>query len=424
MQYRGREHKHTPGTTTDIFDGTHYRHLRGRHVRVNGETLAHRYFSDSRDIALGLSLDGFAPFKKRRSTTWPLIVFNYNLPPEIRFHFKHTLCLGVIPGPKKPADADSFLWPFIQEMLRLAIGVRAYDILLSKLFALRAFLIVVFGDIPAISMIMRMKGHNAISPCRMCYILGVRIPGARGTTHYVPLDQRNHPDVRGKQDRMQSFDPKCLPKRRHAEILAQAAEVDSATTITEAERLAKQYGVKGTPVLSFLDSLDFPRSFPYDFMHLIWENLIPNLVLHWTGEFKGLDSGKESYHISRAIWEAIGEKTAAAGSTIPSAYGPRVPNIATEKSLFSAELWSFWTLYLGPVLLRNRFRRPKYHRHFVRLVRLLNVCLKFEITSDEVDLLREGFISWVKEYEEYVHPNFHRTVYLSEYLLAYTTNMM
>ena len=72
-----------------------------------------------------------------------------------------------------PEDFDSFLWPFVKEMLRLAIGVHAYDILSDDFFALRAFLILVFGDIPAISMIMHMKGHNRLVPCRMCTIRGI-----------------------------------------------------------------------------------------------------------------------------------------------------------------------------------------------------------------------------------------------------------
>jgi hypothetical protein len=135
-------------------------------------------------------------------------------------------------------------------------------------------------------------------------------------------------------------------------------------------------------------------------MHLIWENLVKNLILHWTGNFKGLDNGNESYSIPKAIWEAIGEATSAAGSTIPSAYGSRVPNIATHGSQCSAEMWSFWTLYLGPVLLRRRFQRPKYYGHFIRLVRLLNICLQFELTDDEIDEIRTGFIEWVKDYEE------------------------
>jgi hypothetical protein len=136
-------------------------------------------------------------------------------------------------------------------------------------------------------------------------------------------------------------------------------------------------------------------------MHLIWENLIKNLVLHWTGGFKSLNDGTESYQLPKAIWEAIGEATATAGSTIPSAYGSRVPNIATNSSYCSAEMWSFWTLYLGPVLLRRRFQRQKYYKHFVQLVRLLNICLQFEITDGEIEDIRTGFIQWVEDYERY-----------------------
>ena len=153
----------------------------------------------------------------------------------------------------------------------------------------------------------------------------------------------------------------------YATLMAQAEEVQNATTNTDATNLAKLYGIKGVPYLSLLPSLNFPKSFPYDFMHLIWENLIKNLVLHWTGEFKGLGAGKESY----AVWNAIGEATGKSGSTIPSAFGSRVPNVATHQSQMSAEMWSFWTLYLGPVLLRRQFQRPKHYTHFVRLVRLL-----------------------------------------------------
>ena len=69
-----------------------------------------------------------------------------------------------------------------------------------------------------------------------------------------------------------------------------------------------------------------------------------NLVLHWTGSFKGLDDGTESYSVPKAIWEAIGDETATAGSSIPSAYGSRVPNILMHSSQCSAEMWSFWTL--------------------------------------------------------------------------------
>ncbi|KAJ7480049.1 hypothetical protein B0H11DRAFT_1725244 [Mycena galericulata] len=135
-------------------------------------------------------------------------------------------------------------------------------------------------------------------------------------------------------------------------------------------------------------------------MHLFWENLIKNLILHWTGEFKGLNSGDENYELENAVWEAIASRTASASNTIPSAYGSRVPNISKDRSQVSAEMWSFWTLYLGPVLLRRRFHDEKYYTHFVDLVRLLNICLQFEITDAEIERVRVGLIDWVRVYED------------------------
>ncbi|KAH9009866.1 hypothetical protein EDB85DRAFT_2241680 [Lactarius pseudohatsudake] len=255
------------------------------------------------------------------------------------------------------------------------------------------------------SMIMRMKGHNGASPCRMCNIRGLRVPDKPGTTRYVPLDRSSHPDVRTDQsgERVEKYDPYNLPLRTHNGLLAQAAEVDAATTITAADRLSKEYGIKGTPLLSSVYSLFFPHSFPYDFMHLIWENTIKNLLLHWTHDFKGLDQGNESYELSKAIWEGIGTLTASSGSTIPSAYGSRVPNIARDRYMCTADMWSFWTLYIGPVLLWRRFKNEKYYKHFILLVKLLTTCLKFEITDEEINTVRNGFVDWVEKYERFYY---------------------
>jgi Transposase family tnp2 len=406
MRYRGFEHEHVPGKIKDIFDGHVYQHLLGKKVIIDDEEASHTYFSSPRDIALGLSTDGFAPFKHRKSTAWPLILFNYNLPPETRFQKGNIIGLGAIPGHKKPLDADSFAWPALVEFLRLQIGVRAFDVEADEFFLLRAYLILVFGDIPAMSMLMRMKGHNGFSPCRMCKILGVRVPGAQGSTHYVPLDRSAHPSILESEDAdalaIAKYDPANLPLRTEAEMLQQAQMVQGAPSDAEATRRSKAFGIKGVPALSYLKSLSFPLSFPYDFMHLIWENTIPNLILLWTGEFKGLDEGVEDYQFSPKVWEAIGTATAAAGSTIPSAFCTRPPNIVINKSACTAESWSFWALFIGPVLLRRRFSHGKYYQHFIKLVTLLNICLQFEITTDEVETLREGFIKWVEEYEKCV----------------------
>ena len=218
MQYQSK-HEADPMKIADIFDGTHYRSLREMFITIGDEELPTWFFSDPRDIALGLSADGFGPFKRRTKTAWPIVLFNYNLPPEEQFLKRNIILIGVVPGLKKPCDFDSFLWPLVQELLQLEMGVFAFGAITKVVFLLHAYLIVVFGDIPAVSMMMHMKGHNAISPCRMCTIKGVRIPSSRATTHYVPLCRDGFPDSQ------EQYNSSALPLRNHASFMEQAKEV-------------------------------------------------------------------------------------------------------------------------------------------------------------------------------------------------------
>ena len=248
---------------------------------------------------------------------------------------------------------------------------------------------------------MRMKGHNSISPCRMCNIQGIRIPSSRITTHYVPLNRDHFPGQNA------GYQADSLPLRNHHTLLQQAVEVQAASTTTASDRLATKYGIKGLPLLSALTSLSFPLSFPYDFMHLIWSNLIVNLIHLWTGQFNSLDHDDQDYVLAPTIWQAIGEATFNAGKTIPASFGSRVPNIASEKAHMIAETYSIWTLYVAPTLLKGRFRHQRYYKHFIQLVKLLMVCFEFEIGQVDVDNLETGFQSWVTDYERYFFYLYH-----------------
>ncbi|KZV59350.1 hypothetical protein PENSPDRAFT_746553 [Peniophora sp. CONT] len=126
-------------------------------------------------------------------------------------------------------------------------------------------------------------------------------------------------------------------------------------------------------------------------MHLIWENLVKNLVLHWTGVFKGLGEGTGSYCIDKSVWDAIGAAAAASGATIPGSFGARPPNFATEKMSSTADT------------LDRKFTEKKYYDHFVQLVCFLHMCLQFEITRTKVAEIRQGFIDWVAKYEEFYY---------------------
>jgi len=385
MRYRSTR-THTPGVFSDIFDGECYQQLQSSPITVHGKPVhpPANYFEDNNDIALGLSTDGYGIFSRGQATAWPLIMFIYNLPPELRVHIEHILALGVIPGPKKPADIDSFLIPLHEELFQLARGVDAHNPWSREAFLFRAFLIIIFGDFPAVSMLMNMKGVNGILPCRDCKIVAVPIPGDTNQTHYVPL----------------TTDLTNLG-RTHIELMAAARRVDEAETVSAANKIAKETGIKGTPLLSTLDSVTFPHSFPHDIMHIAWENVGKTLVGLWTGDYKGIDEGRECYQIDAVPWRGIGADGLSSMSTIPSAYSPHIPDVSKKGSYLSADMWSFWIQYLAPVLLRNQFKKPEYFTHFIELVRLLRICLQFEISASEIQELRTGFKKWVEDYKRY-----------------------
>ncbi|CAE6378452.1 unnamed protein product [Rhizoctonia solani] len=121
-------------------------------------------------------------------------------------------------------------------------------------------------------------------------------------------------------------------------------------------------------------------------MHLFFENLVPNMVKHWIGEFKGLDEGKGAYKISKEEWIAIGT----------------LPDIAQDCGLYKAEAYSFWIQYLAPILLKGRLMQ-KYYNHAVELREIILLCLQFKISRAEIDELQQMINNWVLKYKAYYY---------------------
>jgi hypothetical protein len=115
-----------------------------------------------------------------------------------------------------------------------------------------------------------------------------------------------------------------------------------------------------------------------------------------------VDEGSHKYRVEKAVWKEVGARGAAASSTIPSTFGPRIPNIFEKGSYMSADMWSFWTQFLAPVLLRDSFKERECYEHFIDLVYLFGLCLQREISAAEVDVIRSGFIDWVDRYSRWV----------------------
>ena len=310
--------------------------------------------------------------------------------------------MGIIPGPKQLKDFDSFLWPAIEEAHELAAGISAYDVIEDQIFTEHAYLCLFGGDIPAVSKAwLHMKGHNGICPCRQCRALAVRPPVEVGTCgrvpYYIPLRRpAGYPPPHYNVD--------SLPLCTHSQFIRHAERVTSAKTQTESEQLARYYGIKSLPILSQLGSVSLPRSFPYDFMHLL-ENVMEILMLHWTGKFKALDSGQGTYEIPKAVWEKIGHITLESNATIPSAFGRRLLNIHEDRPYYTAEAWLVWSTLLAPELLHDRLD-TRYFKHFLRFVGLVKLTISFEYTRSDLEVLKDGWGEWLKDYEKRVYSYF------------------
>lgn len=399
LDYRS-EYMHNENEISDVFDGAHYCELLDEEVEIDGVVHEHRFFSEPRDVALGIMTDGFQIFKRIRNgsqTCWPIILLNFNLPPEIRTKLAHIIPVAIIPGPHAPKDFNSFLRPLIDESKRLALGVRAFDARHKKPFTFHAYPISCHGDMQAIKHLMNFKGPNGICPCRACEIKAIRDMSNPRARYYVPLAPPTSLGVNGE-----GWDPDKLPLRTEERIAAQLNAIKIGRTETERSTLRKKFGINDTCDLIEIPSIKITRSFNHELMHLVLENLAKNMVAHWQGRFKNLDEGRESYRIFDAQWIIIGKETENAGTTILSSFCCQTPNIWTERHNFTAEDWSFWFLYLGPHLLKGRFQRPKYYTHFMKLNKILKTVFQYTFSLDELSDLQSLICEWVDEYEQYV----------------------
>ncbi|XP_024009936.1 uncharacterized protein LOC112085141 [Eutrema salsugineum] len=120
------------------------------------DQMNHKYPSfaaEERNLRLGLSTDGFNLFDVNNSTysCWPVLLVNYNLPPNLCMKEDNILLTLLIPGPHQPGNSiDVYLEPLIEDLNHLwNNGELAYDAYSKTSFTLKAMLLWTISDFPA-----------------------------------------------------------------------------------------------------------------------------------------------------------------------------------------------------------------------------------------------------------------------------------
>lgn len=387
------------GTMRDVFDSEHFRDLLDKTVRIDGVEYPHKIGDSKWDIFVGFTFDGVSlwrglgSIKSRASTTcWPAAVIIYSFNPSLRTRLEHVFSLGVIPGPHSPKHVNSFLHPFYCEARQGAIGIPTFNRRENRMFQMHFYAIFNTMDMPGLAKVNGGKNAGAIVPCEKCEIEGIRDPSKKSvTTYYVPHQ-------RPGEDESQTEYLLANPKT-HEHFEEVWYWLTEATSVKEYKEIQQRYGVTSVPILGLLPSIDLVKSFPYGMMHLLFENLAPNLVLLWKGIYKNLDSSEDPYVLDEKVWETIGKETIGSIRTTPSSMVRAMPDIFLHATKYTAESWAFWITWLAPYLLEGRLPNDHYE-HLLLLVDIIKAVTSLELEEDKLDLLEADVCRWHAQYEE------------------------
>jgi len=104
----------------------------------------------------------------RPYSIWPIIVTPCNLPLDMCMTTPYMFLTCIIRGPTNPKNRiDVYLQPLIDELKMLWDGVQTYDISMRQNFVMRAALMWIVNDFPALGMLSRWNTYSFLS-CPVC----------------------------------------------------------------------------------------------------------------------------------------------------------------------------------------------------------------------------------------------------------------
>ncbi|KIY51705.1 hypothetical protein FISHEDRAFT_64061 [Fistulina hepatica ATCC 64428] len=389
---------------SDFFDGSAYLEaVQGGRIGDN-------------DMVLSLSLDGAQLYRNKVSDCWIYIWVVLDHPVDVRYQKRYVLVGSVIPGPNKPKNLDSFLFPGLFHLSALQCeGMRVWNALTDELLVIFIFLALLCADGPAMALVSGLVGHHGRIHCRFyCPLIRRHKPGG---SHYYPalllpdnynVEGCSHPDV-DINALLHDFSvsPAVDAIRHYNQALML---VTNSLNPTQYERNRLATGISKPSILSGLPplrNLGIPGMFTGNCMHLPCLNLPDLLIPLFRGLFKCDKNGNDSVASWQwavfkfyAIWQTHGKEVATMMPYIPGSFG-RPPRNPAEKISSGYKAWKF-LLYLyglGPCLFYGHLP-PAYYENFNYLVRGIRLMLQEDIFSDEVKTAHSDLIEFLYGFEE------------------------
>ena len=130
-------------------------------------------------------INGMQLFCNKSSDCWVYIWIIFNLDPKTG-HYKKVSVLfgGIIPGPNKPKNLESFLFPGLQHLSTIQNeGLSIWDAFIGMLYTSSPFLMVASADGPVMAYINGLVGHQGRIGCQLYCPFQGRCKGS----HYYPV---------------------------------------------------------------------------------------------------------------------------------------------------------------------------------------------------------------------------------------------
>lgn len=407
MQYRSEytnsvlndiaQHGHKTQPYADFFDGSEY-------IQAVQDG---RITED--DMCLVFSMDGAQLYRNKVSDCWLYIWIILDHSPQVRYKKKHVLPGGIIPGPKKPRNIDSLVFPGLYHLAAIQReGLQVYNGATNQIFTSRPFLALVTADGPAMACLNGCVGHMGKMHCRhYCSLVGRHKDKAptyypmRQKPHNYHVEGCDHEDV-DIQMLLDKFTPEEAAHRYQENL----KKVEGSRTANEYRDSRLETGICKPSIFSGISKhhiLGIPACFGGDCMHLPCLN-IPDLFFKlWRGVLDHDENDPPEHWdfavLKGKVWEDHGQAIADTTPYIPGSFDRPPRNIALKiNSGYKAWEYLLYLYGLGPCLLFQVLPN-EYWVHYCRLVRAVRLLLQTSITEEDLQEANTLLTKWSDEFE-------------------------
>lgn len=355
------------------------------------------------DCVLVFSMDGAQLFRHKASDCWIYIWIIIDLSPEQRYKQDSVLIGGIIPGPNKPKDLTSFIFPGFHHVRALQNdGMYFYDHERQEKVRIKPYVIYKIANGPGLSYLDLLVGHPGFQGCcERCEVVSRRKPGERG---YYPAHKKPHNyDVPNCNH--DDFDVRYITPSSVDEYKTDLEFVMASNTMAQFKERRRLTGIKGPSIISGLQGPDIPQCIIPDLMHLFGANIPELLSDLWLGKLDcDRNDSWETWDFAvfrdKEVWQAHGATVEDALPYLPGSFD-KPPRNPSQKINSGYRAWEFimWLCGVGPVLFRS-FLPRKYWLNFCKLV--FGFCLfsQRRITKEQVRDGHAVLVGFVDEFED------------------------